>query len=101
MDFRLITVIIIYDDGEYNINNYNIVVCNLQLLLTVLDGDKSFYSASVSSLLSSRTVGRRRRQLKCWLLIRQAHWYIVFVSVRRIRYVMINLFILRGLYVDT
>jgi len=50
MYLRPTTINVIDDYGDYNILNNNIEVYNSQLLLTVLDGDKSFdYSASVSS----------------------------------------------------
>lgn len=49
MYLRPTTIIGIDDYGDFNILNNNIVVNISQLLLTVLDGDKSFdYSASVS-----------------------------------------------------
>lgn len=65
MCLRPITIIVIYDIGDHNIININIVVSNSQLLLTVLDGDKSFVSGSVSLALGRYLAIGWRLQLKC------------------------------------
>lgn len=65
MSLRPTTIIVINEIGDYNIININIVVFNSQLLLTVLDGDKSFVSVSVSLAICCYSAIGRRLRLKC------------------------------------